>query len=330
MASELVESEPMDSDDEVMDRASAFMQAAEMGDDDETAELMAAEGGQDDVHATAGDEDGDTPLMVAVLHGHVDVVRVLLERCADAQVTAVEPKRGMTALLYAVDDDRYNFGEPGWDRAECVRLLLRHSPDAQLAAADDKGVTPLMHASREESGEVVRLLLRHSPDAQVAAVDRDGFPALRVALQWGNAEVVRLLLRHSPEAQVSAVDRWGHTVLINEDDDGSQYGCVVALLRHGRGFVQRDLDKRLMQMAWAVSCMRRETGRDGDVELGRRCIRLLLDRGADPFQHEHPRFYLGAEEELREAIRECAQLAEAPSALNEAAVSVAHARMRIV
>lgn len=48
--------------------------------------------------------------------------------------------------------------------ANCARLLLAHSPEAQMAAADSQGWSALMFAAKEGHSDCVRLLLAHSPE----------------------------------------------------------------------------------------------------------------------------------------------------------------------
>ena len=50
------------------------------------------------------DDDGATPLMVAAASGNPDTVSILLEH--GAEVNAVEPARGQTALMFAAAYNR--------------------------------------------------------------------------------------------------------------------------------------------------------------------------------------------------------------------------------
>lgn len=68
---------------------------------------------------------GETPLMLAAKNGHVDAVKLLLER--GAQINARNPetpdsKKGMTALMLAA--------QQGHD--EVVRVLLEHGADVTI------------------------------------------------------------------------------------------------------------------------------------------------------------------------------------------------------
>ena len=60
---------------------------------------------------TARDGNGNSPLHLAALHGHLDRVRALLDRGADANATNIA---SATPLLYGITN------------AEIVRLLLDH------------------------------------------------------------------------------------------------------------------------------------------------------------------------------------------------------------
>ncbi len=96
---------------------------------------------------------GETPLMLASKNGHVDAVKLLLDR--GAQINARNPetpdsKRGMTALMLAA--------QQGHD--EVVRMLLEHGADATVKT--QFGQTALDLAVRAKREKTVRLLKDYS------------------------------------------------------------------------------------------------------------------------------------------------------------------------
>ncbi|MDQ6700773.1 MAG: ankyrin repeat domain-containing protein, partial [Acidobacteriota bacterium] len=75
-------------------------------------------------------QDGKTALMMAAGYGHADMVRVLLDRGADAHL---KTRSGETALTFAVlgstDIDEFTLGKC---RTQTVRLLLDRAPNLKL------------------------------------------------------------------------------------------------------------------------------------------------------------------------------------------------------
>lgn len=125
-------------------RANAFLAVGETG---SVAVLDEVLRGNPDVTLT--NRFGGTALIPAADRGHVDMVRVLLER-TEVDVDHVN-NLGWTALLEAVI-----LGDGGQAHIEIVRLLLAGDADATIA--DREGVTPLEHARRLGHSEIVALL----------------------------------------------------------------------------------------------------------------------------------------------------------------------------
>ena len=130
---------------------------------------------QDPADLRLGDR---TPLHVASLLGHLEVVRLLLEANADKdKATDVV---GLTPL-YAASQGGH---------VDVVRLLLEANAHQDKAQHD--GTTPLYAASDEGHVDVVRVLLEAKADKDKAR--RGGATRLFVASKIGHLEVVRLLL----------------------------------------------------------------------------------------------------------------------------------------
>jgi hypothetical protein len=92
---------------------------------------------------------GETPLMLASKNGHVDAVKLLLDR--GAQINARNPdtpgsKRGMTALMFAAQQGHN----------DVVRVLLEHGADVTVKTRF--GRTALDLAVRAKKEKTVRLL----------------------------------------------------------------------------------------------------------------------------------------------------------------------------
>ncbi len=89
------------------------------------------------------DEYEDTPLIIAVYRGQIDIVNALI--AAGADVNAMDNK-GRTPLLISVM----------WHQLECVKALIAAGADVKVKDMD--GVTPLMSAFEHEYGEIIGVL----------------------------------------------------------------------------------------------------------------------------------------------------------------------------
>lgn len=123
------------------------------------------------------------PLVYAAMFGPSDLVRLLLDRGARADV---EDKDGSTPLDYAQD-------------LEVKEMLLAHG--AKVNHQNKNGETALMHAS---SPEEVELLIQRG--AAVNQVDKEGRPAIAFAASRGDPKVLNALLKHRPTLAVQTKD----------------------------------------------------------------------------------------------------------------------------
>ncbi|KAI2494587.1 serine/threonine kinase [Fragilaria crotonensis] len=129
-------------------------------------------------------DSGATALYVAIQNGHVEVVRALLQN--NKVDMNLQSTGGFTALYVA--------SEKGY--LEIVRLLLQNKKvDVNLQCYND-GVTALHIASCHGHVEVVRTLLQSSK-VDVNLQRDSGLTALYVAIQNGHVEVVRALLQNN-------------------------------------------------------------------------------------------------------------------------------------
>lgn len=120
-----------------------------------------------------------TPLMLAVLKGRLEAVRVLVEAGADVQART---SRGATALRFAcyLDDSS--------ERSEIAAYLVEHG--APLDARDSEGRTPLMVAISANRLTVAKTLLSFGPDLSVR--DGQGQTVLDLAQKVGPAALALL------------------------------------------------------------------------------------------------------------------------------------------
>lgn len=213
-----------------------------------------------DAGADANRATDSTPFFEAAAHGHLDILKLMLQRKADPS----KKLNGNSALHMAA-----RFGHQDAIAVLTTELEL---PAAALAA-NDEGKTPLMLAcSLPTGGEAVvqfllgvgadpaavdvagnnalhhtavsgnaaltKLLLasgKAGPAAQ-AAVNSSGRTPLHVAASLGRAEVVQLLLQQKQAAAATIADKDGSTVL-----------HLVAKCLLSNGTTQLDMAKSLMQ-----------------------------------------------------------------------------------
>ncbi|CZR67067.1 uncharacterized protein PAC_16966 [Phialocephala subalpina] len=145
-------------------------------------------------NVNAAIEDGSTPLHRASMNGHLESVKLLLEKGANVNTAT---KDGSTPLHRA----SYN------GHLESVQLLLEKG--ANVNAATEDGLTPLHQASYNGHLESVKLLLEKGADVNAATRYRS--TPLHRASYNGHLETVQLLLEKG--ANVNAAIRDGLTPL---------------------------------------------------------------------------------------------------------------------
>jgi len=140
-----------------------------------------------DVSAQA--EDGTTPLHLASLYGHVDVARMLVERGADV---SAQKKDGTTPLHWA-----------SWNgHVDVARMLVERGAD--VSAQKKGGTTPLHCASLYGHVDVARMLVERGAD--VSAQKKDGRTPLHWASLYGHVDVARMLVERGADVSAQAED----------------------------------------------------------------------------------------------------------------------------
>uniref|UniRef100_A0A674K4I8 Ankyrin repeat domain 52 n=1 Tax=Terrapene triunguis TaxID=2587831 RepID=A0A674K4I8_9SAUR len=129
--------------------------------------------------------DFQTPLMLAIMNGHVDCVHLLLEKGSTADAA---DRRGRTAL--------HRGAVTGCE--DCLGALLDH--DAFVLCRDFKGRTPIHFASACGHSEILRTLLQAaiSTDPLDSVVDYSGYSPMHWASYSGHEDCLELLLEHNP------------------------------------------------------------------------------------------------------------------------------------
>jgi CDK inhibitor PHO81 len=169
----------------------------------------------DAVDASSADLDGFSPLVLAVMSGQVEVVRILLAHGVSVEAAGTSD---LIPLCLASQGGH----------AEITQMLLQRG--AKLAVANPEGLTPQALAAREGHAECLSLLMS-------AGADRDAlekgtlWTPLFFAAESGHASCVRILL--DAGARVDASDEKSRTAAFYAAWRG-QIDCLLLLLDAGR------------------------------------------------------------------------------------------------
>jgi 7,8-dihydropterin-6-yl-methyl-4-(beta-D-ribofuranosyl)aminobenzene 5'-phosphate synthase len=142
----------------------------------------------------AGDNENSTPLHNAAARGHLDIISLLIDK--GAHVNQCDGN-GMTALHFAA-----SYGHP-----ECAKLLLERG--ANVNAREINGRTPLFFNARQGNIEIFQFLLDNGALVDVAN-NFDRTPLL-YALWGGHPDLARRLI--SKGADLNKKDTEGYTPL---------------------------------------------------------------------------------------------------------------------
>ncbi|XP_041003884.1 serine/threonine-protein phosphatase 6 regulatory ankyrin repeat subunit B-like [Juglans microcarpa x Juglans regia] len=140
----------------------------------------------------------DTPLHIAVLHGHLEFTAALLRR--KPNLTGRKDLRGRTALHLASAEGH----------AEIVRELLQANTDVCLSR-DEDGRIPLHLAVMRGHIEVIKKLLIPKPNSFLE--DLDGASVLHLCVKYNCLDALKYLL-------VESADDDGYS-LNSKDNDGN-------------------------------------------------------------------------------------------------------------
>ncbi|KAI5063905.1 hypothetical protein GOP47_0020575 [Adiantum capillus-veneris] len=148
------------------------------------------------------DYDGRTPLHLASVKGHEEIVRFLVQEGAEVDV---EDKFGNTPLIEAVKG--------------CHSQVIKILRSAGASLVERNGGVHLRNAVLTGNLELVRSLLENGLNSN--SRDHNGRTALHIATSEGLVMMVRVLLEHG--ADLYAKDRWGKTPL----QESKQFGGSV-------------------------------------------------------------------------------------------------------
>lgn len=196
-----------------MSVATRMIEAVKAGDADGLRAILSGEAEA----ATARDEGGDSPLLIALYHGRRDLAEVMLShgRRPDAfEAAAVGDVDTLRTALDAEPGLVSRLSHDGWTllhlaaffgHVDAVRLLLERGADANALSTNTLRNTPL-HAGLAGPLPVEGVRLLVDAGADVNARQHGGFVPLHSAASRGVAEIIDLLLERGAGPNAAADD----------------------------------------------------------------------------------------------------------------------------
>ena len=221
-------------------------------------------------------EDGDTPLIEAVLTGRPDYVKVVLKMRADPNAVNKDGHtawyeaaiRGYTEIAGMLENagakipDLIGSAQAGDE--DIVKLFLAKDPTS-TETTDALGRTVIMVAARVGQDQVVELLAEKG--ASLDARDNAGKTAIIHAAETGKTQTGRILIEKGVD--VNARDQKGVTALMAATESGS-LEMMTILIDHGAKIRAVDRSEGRNSLMLAA----RKNNKDA--------VELLLERGARP------------------------------------------------
>ena len=168
-------------------------------------------------------QDGDTPLNLAVKEGRLACVEILLEIPSLGDVNSAD-KDGYTAIHSAVEHDGKSYNEC----PQFMQLLLEKRPSANVNAAENEYFdTPIHLAAGNNAWNCMELLLER-PEANVNAPNSFGESPIHVAVNNKAVDCLQLLLKRR-EANLNMKDDDGNTPL-HSAAENADADCMKLLL----------------------------------------------------------------------------------------------------
>lgn len=296
--------------------------------------LMRAKGRRAILYRNPGnmtDDAGRTPLYWAVMRGHKNMVKLLLDNGANMKskyedrmtVLHMAARQGHTEIVELLLASKANVkaktihkrtplhlaAEFGY--MDIVKLLL--DSGANIQAKDHDEMTPLLYAANKRYIDIVKLLVDNG--ANIEAKDWGKRTSLHLAADWGQIEIVKLLLDNG--ADIDAKDEDERTALHLTADSAEYGGIDIArlLLDNGARINARDWDG-MTALSLAVD------NRNVDV------VWLLVENGANPEEatdwRKRPILHWAAERGYSDLVKLLLEKGADINATDTAAVTALH------
>ncbi|CAF1132383.1 unnamed protein product [Rotaria sordida] len=153
------------------------------------------------------DSQKRTPLHLAVVKGHIDIVRYLVEEGAKLDVVDNEQRTPLIkAILSGVQNIKRNY--------QICEILVNGGADKSINSVDKHGRTALHYAIDFGNEHLVGLFLSNE-NCDPNFKDHDQMTPLHLAIKRNSSAIVRLLLsdQHDQQADPNIVNRFGQTPL---------------------------------------------------------------------------------------------------------------------
>lgn len=197
------------------------------------------------------DDDGSTPLLLAVGSGRSEIVKMLLERKDN-----VNTRNKM--LVHPV----HSAARTG--DLEILKILVKHN--ALLNARNALQQTPLYLAAATNHLDVIDYLVQSG--ASINLWDQDGVTPIMVACIEGHLEAVSLLSNHG--ARLDILDKDDKSILFHAAEK-NRPEIITLILKNHRGMELMFLNDQYDNLPIHAACAK------GNLD----CVVLLGDRGAD-------------------------------------------------
>ncbi len=188
-----------------------FFQAIKQGNQGEVNRLLRA--APNLIHEK---ENGFSPVLIAVYHGHPELAGFLAERkiMLDIFEAAATGRRAQIVRILAHDPERVNthssdgFQPLGlacfFGHLDVAEYLIGAGARINSPSENPMNVTPLHSAAAGGHASIVQLLLDHGADPNVR--DQGGFTPLHAAAQNGDVESIHALLINGADAEAKTTE----------------------------------------------------------------------------------------------------------------------------
>lgn len=186
---------------------------------------------QKGINPNLENNDGYSPIHLAIINGHIDIVRILIENAGISPEHRESKNLKATLMHFAAI----------YGRDDIIQFLVEKS--ANLNLLDNSGKTPLHYAAMKGNNSTIELLLNTSL-INIDQEDYTGHVALHKAAKFGHFDTIKLLIKkgaYTDDHILSTIKTLLNTylqdfVLFGDSDDDSEFYA------EGRSALEVDID----------------------------------------------------------------------------------------
>lgn len=208
-----------------------------------------------DINTREKNYDQDTALTFASNLGHTEIVKYLLEKGANVNLSDAN---GRTPLWYA----------SGVDNFENVKLLINAGADVNKRPKN--GETAIIRAACNGQTETIKLLL--AKKANINDKTDENITPLMCAAMYDKAETINFLVAN--KANINQREEWGYTALMLAAKRGKA-NAVKALIKAGADLNIQDYDRGYEGCKGYTALMYAVEKKHNDI------VKILIDAGAN-------------------------------------------------